>query len=252
MKPQLETSDHLIRFRIDTPRNLQGDDFQIRLQRFLTKNSKNILLTKEVSSAGKEHYHCVFAADPCATVTTTRTRFKRAFPEITGSNYSFSQNWSKETKSKDMELYMKKHNLDYQDIHIIYILKDSDICRNSLVLNYNELDFEKIRKEIGCKPKKDKKYGNYTKKLIMDYNEQYPEPLLETTCLGLDDFPEKERIFKFVTHQMSSHNLDIFLSNAKKFDDYVIKHLCQTVLNTRKYGGFYPDSFRDEILKYYL
>lgn len=86
----------------------------------------------------------------------------------------------------------------------------------------------------------------------MDYNELYPEPLIDVNCGSLDDFPEKERIFRFVTQQMASHNLDIFLSHAKKFDDYVIKMLCQTVLNTRKYGGFYPDSFRDEILKYYL
>jgi hypothetical protein len=252
MKPQYETQNFLIRLRVDTPRNLQGEEFTLELKRFLTKNSKNILMTKEVSSAGKEHYHVVFALEPCVTVTTMRTRFKRSFPNITGSNYSFNQNWSKETKSKDMQLYMEKHNLDYQDIHIIYILKDSDVHCNTLISNQSELDFEKIRKEIGCKSKKDKKYGNYIKKLIMDYNEKYPEPLLEVTCNSLDDFPEKERIFRFVTHQMSSHNLDIFLSNAKKYDDYVIKMLCQTLLNTRKYGGFYPNTFRDDILKYYM
>ena len=252
MKPKLETDNFLIRFRIDTPKNLVGDSFQVELQRFLTKNSKNILLTKEVSSSGKEHYHCVLAAEPCVTVTTMRTRFKRSFPNITGSNYSFSQNWSKETKSKDMQTYMEKHNLDYQDIHIIYILKDSDICRNSLISNTDELDFEKIRKEIGCKPKKEKKYGNYTKKLIMEYNEKYPEPLIDVNCGSIDDFPEKERIFRFVTQQMASHNLDIFLSNAKKFDDYVIKMLCQTLINTRRYGGFYPETFKEEINKYFL
>ena len=244
MKPQLKTTKNLIRFRIDISSIYETD-----LIRFLQKNSKNILLTKEVSSSGKNHYHSVMAID--IKLTALRTQFKRSFPDITGSSYSFNQNWSKETKSKDMQTYMDKHNLDYKDIHIIYILKDSDIKLNTLIENPLEMDFEEIRKEIGAKPK-DKKYGNYTKKLIMDYNEQFPEPLLDTNCGSIDDFPEKERIFRFVTHQMSSHNLDIFLSNAKKFDDYVIKHLCQTILNTRKYGGFYPDCFRDEILKYFL
>lgn len=243
MKPKYKTQTQLIRFRIDS-------ENESELVSFLQKNSKNILLTKEVSSSGKKHYHSVFASDD--KLTTIRTRFKRQFPNILGSKYSFSQNWSKDTKSKDMELYMEKHNLDYQDIHIIYILKDSDIKLNTLIQNPLELDFEKIRKEIGCKPKKEKKYGNYTKKLIMEYNEQFPEPLLDTNCGSIDDYPEKERIFRFVTHQMSSHNLDIFLSNAKKFDDYVIKHLCQTLLNTRKYGGFYPDCFRYEINKYFM
>jgi len=249
MKPQLKTTENLIRFRIDYPEHLQSR-FENSVMNFLQKNSKNILLTKEVSSAGKEHYHAVFASDD--KLTAIRTRFKRQFPNYSASSYSFNQNWSKETKSKDMQIYMDKHNLDYRDIHIIYILKDSDIKINTLIENPLEMDFESIRKEIGARPKKDKKYGNYTKKLIMDYNEQFPEPLLDTNCGSLDDFPEKERIFRFVTRQMSSHNLDIFLANAKKFDDYVIKHLCQTILNTRKYGGFYPDYFRDEINKYYM
>ncbi|AXQ65436.1 MAG: hypothetical protein [Circular genetic element sp.] len=250
MKPQLKTRENLIRFRIDYPDHLLKH-FEKCVMNFLQKNSKNILLTKELALSGKEHYHAVFASDD--KLTAIRTRFKRQFPNITGSSYSFNQNWSKETKSRDMELYMERNDLDYKDIHIIYILKDSDIKINTLIENPLEMDFEQIRKEIGCKSKKQKKYGNYTKKLIMDYNEQFPEPLLEASCLGpIDDFPEKERIFRFVTHQMSSHNLDIFLSNAKKFDDYVIKHLCQTILNTRKYGGFYPDYFKDEINKYYM
>jgi hypothetical protein len=245
MKPQFKTTENLIRFRIDI-----SSIHEIDLIRFLQKNSKNILLTKEVSSSGKNHYHSVLSIE--IKLTSLRTKFKRSFPDITGSSYSFNQNWSKETKSKDMQLYMDKHDLDYKDIHVIYILKDSDIKVNTLIENPLEMDFEQIRKEIGCKSKKDKKYGNYTKKLIMDYNEQFPEPLLDTNCGSLDDFPEKERIFRFVTQQMASHNLDIFLSNAKKFDDYVIKMLCQTLLNTRKYGGFYPDTFRDDILKYYM
>jgi hypothetical protein len=147
---------------------------------------------------------------------------------------------------------MENNNLQYSDIHIIYILKDGQIMNNTLIENIEELDFDKIRKEIGCKPKTNKKYGNYLKKLIMDYNEQYPEPLLDSTCTGLDDYPERERIFKFVTHQMSAHNLDIFLSNAKLMDDYTIKKMCQSVLNTRKFSDIYPDCFKNEVNKYYF
>lgn len=254
MKPKYQTDIRLIRFRIDAP-DLNKDDpvyikFEDTLTDWLIKNSNNILCTKEVSSAAKLHYHAVFSSTD--KLTAIRTRFKRQFPSYRGSQYSFSQNWSKETKSKDMELYMEKHELNYQDIHIIYILKDSDIKLNSLIENAVELDFEEIRTEIGAIPKNQKKYGNYTKRLIMEYNEKYPEPLIDVNCGSLDDFPEKERIFKFVTRQMASHNLNIFLSNAKKFDDYVIKMLCQTLLNTRKYGDFYPDYYRDEVLKYFL
>lgn len=244
MKPQLKTTLPLFRLRIDDfdPESLKGW--------FISRGIKGNLITKEVSSLGKEHLHCVFASD--CKVTALRTSFKRTFPQLNNSRYSFSQNWSKETKSKDMKLYMEKHNLQYSDIHIIYILKDGQIMNNTLIENTEDLDFEKIRKEIGCKPKKDKKYGNYLKKLIMDYNTQYPEPLLDSTCTGLDDYPERERIFKFVTHQMSAHNLDIFLSNAKLMDDYTIRKMCQSVLNTRKFSDIYPDCFKNEVNKYYF
>lgn len=245
MKPKFETEilETLFRLRID------NHDYQTLEKWFLKETIKNYLCTAELASAtNKKHMHVVFSSDK--KITALRTSFRK-FTNMTGSEYSFSQNWSKETKSRDMQTYMDMHNLTYQDIHIIYILKDSDIKLNTMIKNTEELDFEEIRKTIGCKPKKDKKYGNYTKKLIMDYNEQFPQPLIDTNCGSLDDFPEKERIFRFVTHQMSAHNLDIFLSNAKKFDDHVIKQLCQTVLNTRKYGGFYPDCFKDEINKYF-
>jgi hypothetical protein len=244
LKFKSEISETLFRLRID------NHDYQTLQKWFLKETIKIYLCTAELASATqKKHMHVVFMSDK--KITALRTSFRK-MTNLTGSEYSFSQNWSKETKSKDMKLYMLEHELTYQDIHIIYILKDSDIKLNTLIDNPEELDFEKIRKTIGCKSKKQKKYGNYTKKLIMDYNELYPEPLIDVNCGSLDDFPEKERIFKFVTQQTASHNLDIFLSHAKKFDDYVIKMLCQTVLNTRKYGGFYPDAFRDEILKYYL
>ena len=244
MKPKLKTTLPLFRLRIDE------FDFTYLLEWFESRGIKGNLVTSEVSSAGKEHLHCVFASDD--KVTALRTSFKRTFPGLNNSRYSFSQNWSKETKSNDMKLYMSKHNLNYQDIHIIYILKDGIILSNTLIENTEELDFEKIRKEIGCKPKKDKKYGNYLKKLIMDYNLQYPEPLIESSCTGLDDYPERERIFKFVTHQMSAHNLDIFLSNAKLMDDFTIKKMCQSVLNTRKFSDIYPDCFKNEVNKYYF
>ena len=249
MKPKYKTHLKLIRLRIDYPEHLISH-FEKCVHDFLNKNSKNILLTKEVSSAGKEHYHAVFASDD--KITALRTRFKRQFPNFGGSNYSFSQNWSSETKSKNMQIYMEKNNLEYQDIHIIYILKDSNIKINTLIDNVDELDFSEITREIGIKEKKEKKYGNYLKKLIMDYNEMFPVPLLDTTCTGIDDFPEKERIFKFVTRQLSSTNLDIFLSNAKLFDDYTIKKLCQSILNTRRYGDFYPEYYKDDINKFFL
>lgn len=246
MKPEFETSnsENLFRLRID------NHNHDILLKWFLKETIKNYLCTAELASVTqKEHMHVVFQSDK--SITQLRTSFRK-FTNYQG-NYSFSQNWSKETKSSDMKTYMDLHDLTYKDIHIIYILKDSDIRLNTLIANAAELDFDEIKKTIGCKSKQNrKKYGNYTKKLIMEYNEQYPEPLIEVSCGSLDDYPEKERIFKFVTRQMSHTNLDIFLSNAKKFDDYTIKMLCQTLLNTRKYGDFYPESFRDDILKWYL
>jgi hypothetical protein len=244
VKFKSEISQNLFRLRID------NHDSQTLQEWFLKETIKIYLVTAELASVtNKKHMHVVFMSDK--KITALRTSFRK-LTNLTGSEYSFSQNWSKETKSKDMKLYMEKHNLNYTDIHIIYILKDSDIKMNTLIENPEELNFEEIRKEIGCKSKKDKRYGNYTKKLIMEYNEKYPEPLIDVNCGSLDDFPEKERIFKFVTQSMAAHNLDIFLSNAKKFDDFVIKQLCQTVLNTRKYSDFYPEDYRADVLKYYL
>ena len=146
MKPKLKTSLPLFRLRID--------DFTTEslLEWFKSRGIIGNLITKEVSSAGKEHLHCVFASED--KVTALRTSFRRTFPYLTNSRYSFSQNWSKETKSNDMKLYMENNNLEYQDIHIIYILKDGKIESNTLIENPEELDFDKIRKEIGCKPKK--------------------------------------------------------------------------------------------------
>lgn len=247
MKPKFKSNlnlDNLYRLRID---NQDVDT----LYKWFTKETIVFYLctAEEATQTEKPHLHVVFLSSK--KITALRTSLRK-FTGLSGSSYSFSQNWSKETKSLDMKLYMEKHSLSYKEIHIIYILKDSDVRLNTMLDNIEELDFESIRKEIGAKPKKDKKYGNYTKKLINDYNTLFPEPLIDTNCGSMDDFPEKERIFRFVTHQMSSHNLDIFLSNAKKFDDHVIKQLCQTVLNTRKYGGFYPDCFKHEINKYFM
>lgn len=246
MKPEFETpnSENLYRLRID------NHNYQILNKWFLKETIKNYLVTAELASVTqKEHMHVVFQSNK--KITSLRISFRK-FTNYEG-NYSFSQNWSKETKSKDMQKYMQEHQLTYKDIHIIYILKDSNIKLNTLIRNAADLDFDKIKNTIGCQSKKNnKKYGNYTKKLIMDYNEKYPEPLLDVSCGSVDDYSEKERIFKFVTQQTAKTNLDIFISNAKKFDDYTIKMLCQTVLNTRRYGDFYPESFRADILKYYL
>lgn len=242
MKPEYETTLPLFRLRVDAV---------IPLQKWLiSRGIKGNIIVQERSSSGKEHLHCVFASE--LKITALRTSFRRTFPEIKGTQYSFNQNWSKETKSKDMKLYMKENELSYRDIHIIYILKDNNIISNTLVSNPEELDFEEIRKEIGCKPKSQKKYGNYLKKLIMEYNEQFPEPLIDTTCLGVEDYQERERIFRFVTHQLSAHNLDIFLSNAKRFDNYVIKQMCQSILNTRKYSDIYPGCYKEDINKYFF
>lgn len=235
----------LFRLRIDS----QDSD---RLLNFLrSEKVGGSLITAETASVtGKLHLHSVF--ESTKKVTAIRTAFKKYYPELTGANYSFSQNWSQATKSKDMKLYMQENNLEYKDIHIIYILKDSNIKYNDLVLNPEALNFATILKTIGHKPK-NKKYGNYTKKLIMEYNTLYPTPLIDNSD-ERDDFPERERIFKFVTSSLSATNLDLFVSNAKCFDTWTIKKLCQTVLNTRKFSkDFYPnENYSSEVNSYFF
>ena len=111
MKPKLKTTQPLFRLRVD---NFEANALHSWLH---TRGVKGYLISSEVSSAGKEHLHCVFASDD--KITALRTSFKRTFPGLNNSRYSFSQNWSKETKSNDMKMYMSKNELKYSDIHII-------------------------------------------------------------------------------------------------------------------------------------
>jgi hypothetical protein len=89
------------------------------------------------------------------------------------------------------------------------------------------LNYEEIRKEIKEDPK-NKKYGNYLKKLLTEYNTINKNDKLEYD-------KEQIRIFKFVTQSFAKTNLDIFTSNAKIFDSTIIKKFCQTIFNTNFY-----------------
>lgn len=245
MKPKFKSNidkQELFRLRIDCLDSLTPSYFgELLSEWFLKETIKNYLVVAEISSVtAKKHLHVVFTS--VKKITALRTSFRKCFCHDS-TEYSFSQNWSGETKSRNMRIYMERNELDYKDIHIIYILKDKNILLNTLVQNTDDLDFTKITNEIGEQSKKQKKYGNFTKKLIMDYNSLFPVPIFENLpCTGISDFPERERIFKFVTSSFSQNNLDIFQSNAKLFDNWTIKKMCQTVLNTRKYSKeFYPD-----------
>lgn len=225
-KSELKNEEVLFRLRLDCIPT-EGDQFMETSQKILTwftqEGIKGYLVTAEVSSAvEKAHLHTVFASEK--KITALRTSFRKVF----SVNYSFSQNWSKETKSKDMQKYMDNNKLTYSDIHIIYILKDGNIQINTLISNTNELKFEEILKETKTN-KKDKKYGNYLKKLLVDYNTKYKNENL------YDDDKEKIRIFKFVTQSFAKTNLDMFIGNAKIFDTTVIKRFCQTIFNTNFY-----------------
>lgn len=230
-KSELKNTECLFRLRIDSI------DYQEIEVWFSTQGIKGYLVTAEVSSAvEKAHLHIVFVSDK--KITALRTSFRKLF----NMNYSFSQNWSKETKSKDMKKYMDNYNLTYSDIHIIYILKDGDIKLNTLISNPSELKFNEILKETKL-TKKDKKYGNYLKKLLTDYNTKYKNlPLY-------NDDKEQIRIFKFVTQSFAQTNLDIFIGNAKIFDTTVIKRFCQTIYNTNFY---IENSHSEEYMLYHF
>lgn len=253
MKPKYKTEieiNKIYRLRIDITKTHEiGDVLQ-----FLEGLSTYIICCEE-DGAGtvKRHIHCVFVSN--TKITAIRTQFRRTFTEMCGSKYSFNQNWSSETKSANMSRYMNNHDLSYTDIHIIYILKEGNIIYNSLVENPEELSFSKILEEIKENPK-NKKYGNFTKKLIMEYNLQYPEPLLESDdCCGngYSDYPERERILNYVFQSFSRNNLDLFQSNAKYSDSYTIKKMAQTILNTRRYcKDFYPNQNRENVDSYYM
>lgn len=226
-KSEVKSSEVLFRLRLDCVPVGECDPFEVTtellLDWFSTQGVIGYLITAEVSSAvEKAHLHVVFLSDK--KVTALRTSFRKEF----SVNYSFSQNWSKETKSRDMKIYMDKHALTYQDIHIIYILKDGNIQANTLISNNKELKFDEILKETKC-GKKDKRYGNYLKKLLVDYNTKYQNEHLD------NDEKEKIRIYKFVTQSFAQTNLDIFTGNAKIFDTYTIKRFCQTIYNTNFY-----------------
>lgn len=200
---------------------------------FLSMEIEYYITIQETSLITKKvHSHSVFYSKD--NIYNIRKSFTRFYPFINKTKYSLAQNWNKETKGKDLERYMNENELSYQDIHILYILKDVEqenqigILNNSLISNINELigKFQEIMTKIKVV---EKTYGNYLKKILTEYNIKYKNDISD------NDEQEKIRIFKFVTSQFAKTNLDIFIGNAKIFDNSVIKKFCQTIFNTNFY-----------------